>query len=136
MRAPASGSAAPVAAVEALSHRYGATVALDDIALTVPAGRAVGLIGPDGVGKSTLLGVLAGARRVQQGRVSVLGGDLLDARHRRAACARIAYMPQGLGGNLYPDLSVAENADFFARLFGLDAAARAARAAELFAATG
>ncbi len=136
MSTAVSAAASPVAAVDALSQHYGATVALDAISLTLPAGRAVGLIGPDGVGKSTLLGVLAGARRVQQGRVRVLGGDLLDARHRRVARARIAYMPQGLGGNLYPDLSVAENADFFARLFGLEAAVRAERAAELFEATG
>jgi ribosome-dependent ATPase len=136
LSATAAAAESPVVTLAGLSHRYGATRALDGIELTLPAGRAVGLIGPDGVGKSTLLGLVAGARRVQQGRVHVLGGDLREARHRRAACARIAYMPQGLGGNLYPDLSVAENADFFARLFGLGAEARAERAAELFAATG
>jgi energy-coupling factor transporter ATP-binding protein EcfA2 len=57
----------------------------------------VGLIGPDGVGKSSLLALLAGARRLQQGSLHVLGGDMADARHRAQACPRIAYMPQGLG---------------------------------------
>ena len=80
----------------------------------------VGLIGPDGVGKSSLLSLIAGARRIQEGQVEVLGGDMADAGFRRAACPRIAYMPQGLGKNLYPTLSVFENADFFARLFGLE----------------
>jgi ABC-type dipeptide/oligopeptide/nickel transport system ATPase component len=58
------------------------------------------------------------------------------ARHREAVCPRIAYMPQGLGKNLYPTLSVFENIDFFGRLFGQGRAERARRIAELLAATG
>ena len=73
---------------------------------------------PDGVGKSSLLAIIAGARQIQTGRVLVLDGDMADSGHRRAVCPRIAYMPQGLGKNLYPDLSVRENIEFFARLFG------------------
>jgi len=96
----------------------------------------VGLIGPDGVGKSSLLSLLAGARAVQQGRVQVLGGDMVSSRHRNAACPRIAYMPQGLGKNLYPTLSVQENLQFFARLFGHGAAERRRRIDELTRATG
>ena len=98
--------------------RYGKIHALDAVSLDVPAGCMVGLIGPDGVGKSSLLALVAGARRIQQGQVEVLGGDMADAGFRREACPRIAYMPQGLGKNLYPTLSVFENTDFFARLFG------------------
>jgi ribosome-dependent ATPase len=104
--------------IGSLTHRYGSTVALDGISLEVPAGRLVGLIGPDGVGKSTLLGIIAGAKRMQSGSVTVLGGDMSDSRHRAATCPRIAFMPQGLGRNLYPNLSVRENVDFFGRLFG------------------
>lgn len=117
-------------------HRYGTTFALHGADLEVPAGVLAGLIGPDGVGKSTVLGLAAGVTRIQQGEVTVLGGDMASSAFRREACARIAYMPQGLGRNLYPTLSVEENLDFFARLFGQPQAERAARIADLVAATG
>ncbi|AUM75059.1 ribosome-associated ATPase/putative transporter RbbA [Paracoccus jeotgali] len=128
--------AAPVAQVRNLTLRYGDVTALDDVTLDIPAGRMVGLIGPDGVGKSSLLSLLAGARVIQQGEVQVLGGDMRDAGHRRQAGPRIAYMPQGLGKNLYPTLSVQENLDFFGSLFGHDKAERARRSADLLGATG
>jgi ribosome-dependent ATPase len=108
-----------VARLTDVTLQYGNTRALDSVNLDLPAGCMVGLIGPDGVGKSSLMALVAGARRIQEGRVVVLGGDMADAGHRRAVCPRIAYMPQGLGKNLYPTLSVFENADFFASLFGL-----------------
>ncbi len=88
------------------------------------------------MGKSTLLAILAGAKQIQTGAVRVLGGDLADARHRESICPRIAYMPQGLGRNLYPDLTVGENIAFFARLFGQADKERQRRAAELLSATG
>lgn len=115
---------------------YGETVALDEVSLDIPAGRMVGLIGPDGVGKSTLFSLVAGARAIQQGRVEVLEGDMADPRHREATCPRIAYMPQGLGKNLYPTLSIDENLAFFGRLFGQDAAERERRIVELTESTG
>ena len=115
---------------------YGKTRALDAVSLDLPAGCMVGLIGPDGVGKSSMLALIAGARRIQQGRVEVLGGDMADAGFRRVACPRIAYMPQGLGKNLYPTLSVFENVDFFARLFGQGRAERKRRIAELLDSIG
>ncbi|MGI3211937.1 ribosome-associated ATPase/putative transporter RbbA [Roseovarius tibetensis] len=119
-----------------ISHHYGAVTALDDVSLSFPRGRMVGLIGPDGVGKSTLLGLMAGIRRIQEGRVAVLGGDMADPAHRAASYPRIAYMPQGLGRNLYPTLSVQENVDFFGRLFGQGAAERDSRIKELLDSTG
>ncbi|BBO92031.1 ribosome-associated ATPase/putative transporter RbbA [Desulfosarcina ovata] len=125
-----------VARVAGLSHRYGGTFAVDGIDLEIPAGVMVGFIGPDGVGKSTLLGVIAGARRIQQGRVTVLGGDMRSRQHRTMASPRIAYMPQGLGRNLYATLSVFENVDFFGRLFGQHRAERQRRIADLLAGTG
>lgn len=126
----------PVARLDRVTLRYGETCALEAVSLDLPANRMVGLIGPDGVGKSSLLALLAGARRLQQGTVAVLGGDMASAAHRRAVCPRIAYMPQGLGKNLYPTLSVFENVDFFGRLFGQDRAEREARIADLLASTG
>ena len=96
----------------------------------------VGFIGPDGVGKSSLLSILAGARQIQSGSVFVLGGDMAEAEHRRAVCPRIAYMPQGLGKNLYADLSVRENIEFFGRLFGQSRFERDQKIAELLESTG
>ena len=127
---------APVVSIKDVTHRYGATLALDGLSLDIPSGRMVGVIGPDGVGKSTLLALVAGSKQMQQGKVTVLGGDIADAAHRRDACPRIAYMPQGLGKNLYLELSVRENVDFMARLFGLSAAERPARIKQLLDATG
>src|SRR5262245_64658729 len=125
-----------VAKVAHVSHRYGTTVALDDVSIEFPSRRMVGLIGPDGVGKSTLLGLIAGVRTVQQGTVRAFGGSLADAAHLAASRPRIAYMPQGLGRNLYPTLSVLENIDFFGRLFGHEREEREQRIAALLASTG
>lgn len=126
----------PVAQLEGVSQHYGKTVALNNITLDIPARSMVGLIGPDGVGKSSLLSLISGARAIEQGNVMVLGGDMHDARHRRNVCPRIAWMPQGLGKNLYHTLSVYENVDFFARLFGHDKAEREARITALLNSTG
>ena len=125
-----------VARLEHVGQRFGTTVALNDITLTIPSRCMVGLIGPDGVGKSSLLSLIAGARVIEQGNVMVLGGDMRDARHRRDVCPKIAWMPQGLGKNLYHTLSVYENVDFFARLFGHDKREREARIDELLHSTG
>jgi ribosome-dependent ATPase len=126
----------PVATVTDVIHRYGKTRALDAVTAEIPSGCMVGLIGPDGVGKSTLMGIIAGARKIQTGKVHVLGGDIADRRHRTAVCPLIAYMPQGLGKNLYFELSVFENIDFFARLFGLSGPERRSRIDLLLQATG
>ncbi len=128
--------AAPVARLRGLGMRYGATQALADITLDLPAGCMVGLIGPDGVGKSSLLSLVAGARRLQRGQLEVLGGDMASRAHRDRVCPRIAYMPQGLGRNLYPTLSVEENLQFFGRLFGHGTAERRRRIDELCGSTG
>ena len=126
----------PAASLAGVSLRYGRTLALDGVTLDLPGGCMAGLIGPDGVGKSSLLALVAGARRLQEGRVTVLGGDIASARYRAEVCPRIAYMPQGLGRNLYPTLSVEENLQFFGRLFGHDAAERRRRIDALTASTG
>lgn len=126
----------PVAVLDSLRQIYGKVTALDGVTIGIPSDCMVGLIGPDGVGKSTLLGIIAGARKNQAGSATVLGGDISDASHRSAVCPRIAYMPQGLGKNLYPDLSVRENIEFFGRLFGQARDEREWRIAELLESTG
>jgi ribosome-dependent ATPase len=126
----------PIGTFKDVSLIYGNVVALDEVTLDIPSGCIVGLIGPDGVGKSSLLALLAGVRKMQTGAVDVLGGNIGDRRHREAVCARIAYMPQGLGKNLYPDLSVYENIAFFSRLFGQSKTEREARISALLNATG
>ena len=119
-----------------LTVRYKSTTAIDNIKLSIPAGVTVGIIGPDGVGKSTLLSLIAGERMMQQGSLQVLGGDMRDKKHREAICSDIAYMPQGLGKNLYPTLSVEENLQFFAKLFGHSRKQRRARIDNLTKRTG
>ena len=126
----------PVVELIDIRHRYRGTTAVDGIDLELPAGAMSGLIGPDGVGKSTLLGLIAGVRRLQHGRVRVFGTDIHTTHRRHTTMRRIAYMPQGLGRNLYATLSVGENLDFFGRLYGQNAATRRERVAELTQATG
>ncbi|MEM7497649.1 MAG: ribosome-associated ATPase/putative transporter RbbA [Pseudomonadota bacterium] len=121
--------------IAGVTHRYGKHNALDHLTLALPAGKLVGLIGPDGVGKSTLLGLITGAKALQTGQVDVLGGPMGNSAHRRRVCPAIAFMPQGLGRNLYAELSVRENLEFFSRLFGQEAAEREARIGALLSAT-
>ncbi|MEQ8281248.1 MAG: ribosome-associated ATPase/putative transporter RbbA [Parvibaculum sp.] len=131
MTAPAA-----VARLHDVTLQYGRVYALRNVSLDIPEGGMVGLIGPDGVGKSSLLSLVAGARALQQGSLEVFGGDMRKSGHRRAIGPRIAYMPQGLGKNLYPTLSVFENIDFFGRLFGHGREQRERRIAALLESTG
>jgi ribosome-dependent ATPase len=121
--------------VQGVSQAYGKAIALDDVSLDVPAEKMIGFIGPDGVGKSTLLSMAAGVRKIQTGSVQVLGGNIADTRFRNSVASRVAYLPQGLGKNLYPTLSIVENIDFFGRLFGQSAEERAWRIDELLDST-
>ena len=136
MRKAASEDVPTVCRLRDVRLQYGKTPALDGITLDVPAGCVTGVIGPDGVGKSSLFSLIAGARAIQRGTVEVLGGDMADGEHRSAMQPRIAYMPQGLGRNLYATLSVFENVDFFGGLFGHARAERRQRIARLLRATG
>ncbi len=126
----------PAARLMDVSLRYGKTLALGGVTLDLPSNCMVGLIGPDGVGKSSLLSLISGARRIQAGSVETLGHDMASVANRDKICPLIAYMPQGLGKNLYPTLSVFENADFFGQLFGQDKAERKERIRLLLESTG
>jgi ribosome-dependent ATPase len=119
-----------------LRHCYGRRQALAGVGFELGEGQLLGLIGPDGVGKSTLLGLIAGARRLQQGQLQVFAGDMAQSEHRRSICQRIAYLPQGLGRHLHASLTVVENLRSFAALFGLPRRERDRRCSVLLASTG
>ena len=123
-------------AVEDLVHCYGKTTALQQVTLQIPRGKTVGLIGPDGVGKSTLLSLIAGVKIIQSGIVQVFDRNMADKKVRDELSHKVAFMPQGLGKNLYLTLSIYENIDFHARLFGLKRNQRDARIRRLLKATG
>src|SRR5262249_35315471 len=126
----------PVVSIREVTHRYRKVVALDKISLDIPAGIRVGIVGPDGVGKSTLLALVAGSKKMQEGRVIVLDGDIRDARHRRDVGPRIAYMPGGRGKTLCRELGVSDTVAFGAQLFGWQAAGRRTRMGGLLEAAG
>lgn len=126
----------PVIALRGVRHSYGGTRVLDCEQLAIPLGKLVGFIGPDGQGKSTLLGLIAGARGLQEGSIQLFGGSIRNHRYRHHIAPRIAFMPQGLGKNLYATLSVRENIDFFGHLFTIDRRQRRQQIDQLLGATG
>lgn len=101
--------------VEGLTVKYGATEAVRGISLSVHEGEVLGLIGPDGAGKTTTLRAIAGLHPVTAGRVTVLGRDAW--RHRRNLHRDLGYLAQRFA--LYGDLTVDENMRFFALLLGV-----------------
>ena len=119
-----------------LTQHYGPRPALAGVSFELGEGELLGVIGPDGVGKSTLLGLIAGARRLQRGQLQVFGGDMALGEHRRAICQRIAYLPQGLGRHLHSSLTVTENLRSFGALFSLPRRERDRRCSALLASTG
>ncbi len=121
---------------EHIRHQYGKMAVLDDVTLHIEKGQSVAIIGPDGVGKSTLLGLIAGAKKLQDGDLVIFDGDVRKKSVRAILQQRAAYMPQGLGKNLYPELSIRENLEFFARLYGHGKAERNRRIEMLTRATG
>jgi len=96
--------------------RYRKQVAVRDLDLEVARGEIFGLIGPDGAGKSSLMKAAAGVLAYEEGEIRLFGIPVDSEANAERVKARIGFMPQGLGLNLYPDLSVEENIDFFARL--------------------
>jgi ABC-type multidrug transport system ATPase subunit len=106
----------PVVRVRGFRKQYGRSVAVDAIDLEVAPGEIYGLIGPDGAGKSSLMKAIAGVLTYEAGCVEVFGARVDSERSAERIKDRIGFMPQGLGLNLYPELSVEENIDFFARL--------------------
>ena len=108
-----------------LTHIYGSgknmVKAINGLDLVIKQGESVAFIGPDGVGKSTLLDIISGIKKIQgDSKVFILGDNIKNTKHRNKIAPDIAYMPQGLGKNLYSDLSVYENIKYFADLFSMD----------------
>jgi ABC-type multidrug transport system ATPase subunit len=100
--------------VRSLTKRFDKVVALDNLSFDVAEGELFGLVGPDGAGKSTLFRILTTLVLPDSGSATVLGFDV--ARDLWDIRSRVGYMPGGF--SLYPDLSVAENLEFFAAVFG------------------
>ena len=134
--APAVGlEASAVVRVAGFRKYYGRTRACDGIDLAVARGEICGLIGPDGAGKSSLMKAVAGVLEHDAGTVHVFDNLIDSEAAAERVKGRLGFMPQGLGLNLYPDLSVEENIDFFARLRTVPASELAPRKAALLAMT-
>lgn len=102
--------------VDALSRRFGAVTALDDVTFSVPAGSIVGILGHNGAGKTTLLEVLATLLLPQAGRAAVCGHDVVTA--PRAVRRLLAYAPAG-GTSFFPRLTGRQNLEYFAALYNV-----------------
>lgn len=124
-----------VISLRGLQKRYGKTIAVDGVNLAVHRGRMHGLIGPDGAGKSSLMKIIAGVLTYDAGEVTVFGQRIHSERSAERVKQRIGLMPQGLGQNLYAELSVEENINFFARLRNVDEQALGDRKQQLLAMT-
>lgn len=106
----------PIVRVSQFVKRYKKHMAVQAVDLAVRRGEMYGLIGPDGAGKSSLMKAIAGVLSYEGGEVEVFGIKVNSERAAERIKQKIGFLPQGLGLNLYPDLSVEENIDFFARL--------------------
>ena len=102
----------PAVELEKVSFSFGSIRALVDLTLSVPKGVSFGLLGPNGSGKTTLIRILVGLLKPRRGKIKVLGQPPSPK-----VASQIGYMPQLSA--LYGELSVVENVDFFARIYGL-----------------
>lgn len=98
---------------------YRKKVAIKDVSLEIQTGEIYGLIGPDGAGKSSLMQSIAGVLTYDSGDIHVFDCLIDSEKSAEKIKHRIGFMPQGLGLNLYPDLSIEENINFFANLRGV-----------------
>ena len=118
----------PSISVSDLTRRFGDLVAVDRLTFSVKRGELFGLVGPDGAGKTTALRMLAGVLRPTSGDAIMNGISVVQDPER--VKHEIAYMSQRFG--LYTDLTVLENLQFYADLYEVPKAARAARLERLF----
>jgi ABC-2 type transport system ATP-binding protein len=125
----------PVVRIDNLVKRYRRRDAVRGVSMQVARGELYGLIGPDGAGKSSLFKAVAGVLSFEGGTLGVFGQRIASEGEAERVKQRIGFMPQGLGLNLYPELSVEENLRFFADLRGVPARALAERMPRLLAMT-
>ncbi|MCB4204338.1 ATP-binding cassette domain-containing protein [Deferribacterales bacterium Es71-Z0220] len=119
-----------------ITKRYKKSVALDNVSVKIPKKSLTCIVGPDGAGKSTLLKILAGVLKFDSGYFSIFGKEIIKMKDIEHLKDNIAFMPQGLGLNLYQRLSIEENINFFADLHGIDKKTREDRKVTLLKATG
>jgi len=129
---PGSGGGEPAIRVRDLGRRFGPVAAVDRLSFDVAPGELFGIVGPDGAGKTTTVRMLAGVLRPTSGEVLVAGISVV--RDPEGVKRRIAYMAQRFG--LYEDLTVRENLDFYADLYGVPRDARPERYERLFTFSG
>ncbi len=129
------GKDAPVVRVQDFVKRYRKQMAVDGASLSIDRGEIYGLIGPDGAGKSSLMKAIAGVLSFDGGTLHVFGEKIDSEAAAERVKGRLGFMPQGLGLNLYPELSVEENIDFFAELRDVPPAELAQRKHKLLAMT-
>lgn len=132
---PNSPSEAPLIQATGFSKRYKKKPAVNAVDLTVQRGEIYGLIGPDGSGKSSLMKAIAGVLSFEQGSLQVFGIEINSEAAAEKIKGRLGFMPQGLGLNLYADLSIEENIDFFAALREVSPKQLTERKAKLLAMT-
>jgi branched-chain amino acid transport system ATP-binding protein len=99
--------AAPALEIACVSAGYGETMVLDAVSLTIAAGERVGIIGRNGVGKTTLLATLVGRARLDRGAIRLFGADIGALPGHRRAAAGLGYVPQER--EIFPSLTVREN---------------------------
>ncbi len=128
---PSSASTRTAGSLVGLGKVFGPTTALAEVTAVLPEGRILGLMGPDGAGKTTLIRLLAGLMEPTSGKVEVLGRS--PRAEGGSTQAEIGYMPQRFG--LYEDLTVIDNLSLYANLRALEPEARRQRFAELLSFT-
>ena len=105
---------------------------MSGVSLICAPGEVFGFVGPDGAGKTTIMRLLAAVMTPDEGSIAIEGLDAIA--DPESVRSRVSYMPQRFG--LYEDLTVDENIEFFAELFGISPRDREERAAKLLAASG
>ena len=119
-----------------ITYRKGKTVAVDNLSFTANSKDIFIFIGPDGAGKSSTFKAVCGVLTYDSGKLLTFGVDPNDEKSFESVKKRISFMPQGLGQNLYKRLSVEENVDFFADLYGVTGKERERRKELLLKTTG